>query len=283
MSDPQIVRTVAKLREAVAGWRASGHSVGLVPTMGGLHEGHLTLVRAALAKTDRVITTIFVNPTQFGAGEDLDSYPRREAEDANLIGGAGGQLVFVPSVGEVYPDGFSTRVEVDGLTDVLCGASRPGHFNGVTQVVSKLLNQAGADVAFFGEKDWQQLAVIRRMVRDLDIPTQINGVPTVRDDRGLALSSRNGYLSEAQVDIARQFNVILRKAAYDIGAGGFASECCSEAAEKILSAGFDKIDYVECRDAESLESVERAGTARARIFGAAYLGPARLIDNHAVN
>lgn len=283
MSMPMIFRTVEEMRAQVADWKAEGLRVGLVPTMGGLHAGHLTLVETALKNTDRVIATIFVNPTQFGEGEDLDSYPRTEDKDSRMIGDTGGHAVFIPSVEVMYPTGFSTRVEVDGLTDVLCGKTREGHFDGVTQVVAKLLNQAGADEAFFGEKDWQQLAVIRRMVRDLDIPTNIKGVPTVRDEYGLALSSRNGYLSEDQIDVARQFNVILRKAAYDIGTGGDAATCCAEAAEKILNAGFDKIDYVECRDAESLELVEKAEGRVARIFAAAFLGPARLIDNHAVS
>jgi pantoate--beta-alanine ligase len=166
---------------------------------------------------------------------------------------------------------------------MLCGATRPGHFDGVTQVVSKLLIQAGADMAFFGEKDWQQLAVIRRMARDLDIPTKIMGVPTVRDDFGLALSSRNGYLDAAQIDVARQFNVILRKAAYDIASGGFASDECAKAAQAILDAGFERIDYIECRDAHSLELIDRVEDQECRIFAAAYLGRARLIDNHAVS
>jgi len=283
MSDLALFRTVQDMRDQVATWRAEGLQIGLVPTMGGLHEGHQALVTRAAKKCDRVIATIFVNPTQFGEGEDLDSYPRTEKADCEKIDAAGGHGVFAPSVSEMYPDGFSTTVRVEGLTDMLCGASRPGHFDGVTQVVSKLLNQAGADMAFFGEKDWQQLAVIRRMVRDLDIPTKIMGVPTVRDEFGLALSSRNGYLSADEIEIARQFNVILRKAAYDIASGGFASEECAKAADAILAAGFDRIDYIECRDAHSLEAIERIDDEEARIFGAAYLGRARLIDNHAVS
>lgn len=283
MSDLALFRTVQDMRDQVATWRREGLKIGLVPTMGGLHEGHQSLVTRAAKKCDRVIATIFVNPTQFGEGEDLDSYPRTEKEDCAKIAAAGGDGVFVPTVSEMYPDGFSTTVRVAGLTDMLCGASRPGHFDGVTQVVSKLLNQAGADMAFFGEKDWQQLAVIRRMVCDLDIPTQIIGVPIVRDAFGLALSSRNGYLSAAEIEIARQFNVILRKAAYDIASGGYAAEECAKAADAILAAGFDRIDYVECRDAHSLQSVDRVEDEEARIFGAAYLGRARLIDNHAVS
>lgn len=282
MSQPMIFNTIAQMRAQVAAWRKAGLRIALVPTMGGLHAGHLQLVKAALADADRVIPTIFVNPTQFGADEDLDSYPRVEDADAAMIAGVGGHAVFIPSVREMYPDGFATKVTVEGLTEVLCGGSRPTHFDGVTQVVSKLLNQAGADVAFFGEKDWQQLAVIRRMAADLDIPTEVKGVPTVRDEYGLALSSRNGYLDEAQIEVARKLNVVLRKAAYDIAAGGFASEECARAAQALLDAGFERIDYVECRDAASLELVDRAGDAPCRIFGAAHIGRARLIDNHAV-
>ncbi len=276
-------RTVLEMRDQVAAWRRDGLRIGVVFTMGNLHEGHIALVQAALKNTDRVITTIFVNPTQFGAGEDLDSYPRTHEKDTNMVGAAGGHAMFVPSVSEMYPDGFSTRVVVDGLTDVLCGAARPGHFDGVAQIVTKLLNQAQADETFFGEKDWQQLAVVKRLARDLDIPTQINGVPIVRDDYGLALSSRNGYLSEEEIDIARKLNVILKKAAYDIGTGGFAADACEKAAEAILKAGFQKVDYVECRDADTLELIEKSEGRSCRIFGAAHLGRARLIDNHLVN
>ena len=282
MTSIPIFRTVADMRAQVQDWRTDGLSVGLVPTMGGLHAGHMALVKAAVKKADRVIATIFVNPTQFGEGEDLDSYPRTEDADVAMIAQAGGAGVFVPSVSEMYPEGFATRVEVDGLTNVLCGGTRPGHFNGVTQIVSKLLNQSQPDMAFFGEKDWQQLAVIRRMARDLDIPAQILGVATVRDEYGLALSSRNGYLSAAEIDVARQFNVILKKAAYAIGTGGIASEECNIAAEALLAAGFQKIDYIECRDSDSLEPVERLESQSCRIFGAAFLGKARLIDNHIV-
>ena len=282
MSDFQTFRTVDEMRTQVATWRAAGLTICLVPTMGGLHSGHQKLVARAAKKCDRVIATIFVNPTQFGKGEDLDSYPRTEMADCKMIAGAGGSAAFVPKVSEMYPDGFATSVKVSGLTGMLCGATRPGHFDGVTQVVSKLLNQAGADMAFFGEKDWQQLAVIRRMARDLDIPTKIMGVPTLRDKFGLALSSRNGYLDAAQIDVARQFNVILRKTAYDIASGGLAADECAKAAQAILDAGFERIDYVECRDAHSLELINRVEDQETRIFAAAYIGRARLIDNHAV-
>lgn len=277
------VETIADLRRQVAEWHAAGLTVGLVPTMGALHDGHLSLITRMLGNADRVVTTIFVNPTQFGAGEDLEAYPRTREADTAMIEQTGGHLLFAPPVDEIYPEGFATRVEVDGLTDVLCGLSRPGHFDGVTLVVAKLLNMAQADFAIFGEKDWQQLAVIRRMAKDLDIPTKIMGGPIIRDEFGLALSSRNAYLNAAELAVARQLNVVLRKAAYDIAAGGSAPEICAAAAERLLAAGFRKVDYVECRDAVGLAPVESIGEAPARIFGAAHIGRARLIDNHAVN
>ncbi|MCP5074242.1 MAG: 4-phosphopantoate--beta-alanine ligase, partial [Rhodobacteraceae bacterium] len=230
---------------------------------------------------EHVITTIFVNQTQFGAGEDLESYPRDEVSDLTLIEEAGGHAAFVPLLSVMYPDGFATRVTVDGLTEPWCGANRPGHFDGVTQIVTKLLNQAGADFAMFGEKDWQQLAVVRRLARDLDIATEIVGVPIVRDEFGLALSSRNSYLSTADLAVARQFNVILRGAAAEIVAGD-ATTACEKAAAEILAAGFLKVDYVECRTADGLELVAGSPKVPSRVFGAARLGGARLIDNHAV-
>jgi pantoate--beta-alanine ligase len=251
--------------------------------MGSLHSGHISLIENLLKSCDRVITTIFVNPTQFGEGEDLDAYPRTEAEDVAKIMAAGGHLVFVPHVAEVYPEGFATRVEVDGLTDVLCGASRPGHFDGVTQVVAKLLNQAGPDVAIFGEKDWQQLTVIRRMVRDLDIPVEIQGATIVRDEFGLALSSRNAYLSADEIVIARQFNTILRRCVYDIASSDRSDDSIEDAKMRLNEAGITNIDYLECRDAETLEPIVRLSDRSARLFSAVYIGPARLIDNFPIN
>ncbi|MEO1562918.1 MAG: pantoate--beta-alanine ligase [Pseudomonadota bacterium] len=278
----KIVTTVGGLRDDVATWKQEGRRVGLVPTMGYLHEGHLSLITSALSDCDRVVVSIFVNPTQFGAGEDLNAYPRDLDRDLKLIAETGGHLAFVPGVEVMYPNGFSTRVEVDGLTDVMDGAARPGHFNGVTQVVSKLLNQAQADVAVFGEKDWQQLAIIRRMATDLDVPTEIRGAPIVRDDYGLALSSRNAYLSADELTVARKLNVILKKAAYDIAASEYPAAICEIAVESILAAGFASVDYVECRDAETLEAIEKLGDRPARLFAAAKIGRARLIDNVAV-
>lgn len=277
-----IFRTIADMRKQVGIWKSKNLSVGLVPTMGGLHEGHIALVQSAKKKCDRVITTIFVNPTQFGVDEDLAIYPRSEESDCEVIAGAGGSAVFIPSILEMYPEGFLTTVCVSELTDKLCGASRPGHFDGVTQVVSKLLNQANADVAFFGEKDWQQLTIIRRLAVDLNIPTSIKGVPTVRDKFGLALSSRNGYLDFKQTEKARLLSSVLSKAAYDIASGSDASLECAKVVKILLGYGFDRIDYIECRNAHSLELIERADIAECRIFAAVYLGNVRLIDNHAI-
>ena len=279
----EIVRTVADLRARVRAWRAAGQTVALTPTMGALHEGHLTLVELGREHADRVVATIFVNPTQFGPTEDLAAYPREEARDAAMLEGAGCDLIFAPSPAEMYPPGFSTKVRVEGLTDCLCGATRPGHMDGVAQVVSKLLNQAQADVAIFGEKDWQQLAVITRMARDLDIPTRILGAPTIREADGLAMSSRNRYLDAEQRQVAGQLNVILRAAAADIAGGAPARARMAQAAEALLAAGFDKVDYAECRHGDDLTPVETFDPAHpARVFGAAHLGRARLIDNIAV-
>lgn len=278
-----IVRTVAALRESVAGWRGAGARVALTPTMGALHDGHLTLVRLGRANADRVVATIFVNPTQFGAGEDLASYPRDEDRDAAMLAGAGCDLLFAPDVAEMYPPGFATEVRVRGLTDVLCGAARPGHFDGVAQVVTKLLNQAQADVAIFGEKDWQQLAVIRRLARDLDIPTAILGAPIAREPDGLAMSSRNRYLTEAERAAAPAMFAALTRAASRLAAGASAASAAAEAEAALIAAGFQTPDYVEARDAQTLAALERVDPQRpARVFAAARLGRARLIDNVAV-
>ncbi len=279
----QTFLTVHDMRRQVVAWKAKGLRIGLVPTMGNMHAGHIALVRAALNECDRVITTIFINPTQFGAHEDLDNYPKTEKTDSDMVLAAGGHAVFGPSASEMYPVGFSTRVIVDGLTDCLCGVARPGHMDGVSQVVTKLLNQAHADIAFFGEKDWQQLAIIKRLAKDLDIETEIHGVATVRDEYGLALSSRNGYLSLDEIETARKLNVILKKTAYDISCGGYAINECAKAVKLLLQAGFETVDYVDCRDAQTLELVDNAEGRSCRIFAAAHVGPARLIDNHLVN
>ena len=276
----ETVSTVAALRARVRTWQGAGERIALTPTMGALHEGHLSLVTLGRAHAERVVATIFVNPTQFGAGEDLAAYPRDEARDAAMLERAGCDLIFAPSLEEMYPPGFSTEVRVEGLTDCLCGAVRPGHFDGVAQVVTKLLNQAQADVAIFGEKDWQQLAVIRRLARDLDIPTEILGAPIVREADGLAMSSRNRYLDEAQRAVAGQLSRVIRAAADRVALGAPPAAEMDAGVRALIEAGFDQVDYVECRDAENLTPVERFDPGRpARVFAAARLGRARLIDN----
>jgi pantoate--beta-alanine ligase len=226
--------------------------------------------------------SIFINPTQFGDEEDLDKYPKTQESDCLLINDAGGSAAFIPNVLEMYPIGFATKVSVSGLTNILCGASRPGHFDGVTQIVAKLLNQVSADRAFFGEKDWQQLTVIRRLVRDLDISTKIISVATVRDEFGLALSSRNSYLDSSQLNIARKLSSILQMSAYNIASGGYSSVECAQAAQILLESGFEKIDYLECRNSHSLDLIERTTEDECRIFAAVYINNVRLIDNHVV-
>lgn len=273
----ETVRTVADLRTRVRGWRGRGERVGLVPTMGALHEGHLELLRLAATRADRVVATIFVNPTQFGPSEDLAAYPRDEARDRAMLEGAGCDLLFAPPAAEMYPDGFATAVRVERLTECLCGPLRPGHFEGVALVVTKLLNQVQADIAVFGEKDWQQLVVIRRLARDLDIATEIVGAPVVREADGLAMSSRNRYLDPAQRAVAGRLNKVLFAAAERIARGAPAG---AEAAAALRAAGFEAVDYVECREAETLEPVEQFDPVRpARLFAAARIGRARLIDN----
>lgn len=276
-----IVRTIADLRARVAAWRVEGYSVGLVPTMGALHAGHLALVKAAVRETDRVVASLFVNPAQFGPNEDLDKYPRREAEDAAKFQAEGGALLFAPPVEEVYPDGFATTVTVSGLTEGLCGAARPGHFEGVATVVSKLLLQCVPDRAYFGEKDYQQLQVIKRMARDLDIPVTIVGVPTVREEGGLALSSRNEYLSPRQRDVALNLNRVLRTVAAGVAEGADAKSQVAWGVGELRKAGFDEVDYLEVCDAETLEPL-RTADRPARVLAAARLGGIRLIDNVAL-
>lgn len=276
----ETIRTVAALRGAVERWRGGGETVALVPTMGALHEGHLSLVRLAHRHATRVVATIFVNPTQFAPSEDLAAYPRDEAADAAMLAGAGCDLLYAPGVAEMYPPGFATEVRVTGLTDVLCGAARPGHFDGVAQVVTKYLNQAQADLAVFGEKDWQQLAVIRRLAADLDIPTRILGAPVARVADGLALSSRNRYLTETERAAAPALYTAISGAAAAIASGGDAAAAVAQARNAIRAAGFASVDYVEAREAATLAPVDRHDPARpARVFAAARLGAARLIDN----
>nr|WP_207459949.1 pantoate--beta-alanine ligase [Azospirillum sp. SYSU D00513] len=273
-----VARTVADLRARVAAWRREGQTVALVPTMGALHEGHLTLVRQAKERAGRVVASLFVNPTQFAPHEDFDRYPRDEAGDAAKLASAGCDLLYAPSVGEMYPEGFATSIAVGGPSEGLCGAFRPHMFGGVAVVVTKLFLQALPDVALFGEKDYQQLMVIRRFTRDLDIPVQVVGVPTVREPDGLALSSRNAYLTADERARAPELNRALAEAAAALTAGAEAAEVIERAQARIAAAGFGNIDYVELRDAESLEPVARVERP-ARLLAAAWLGKARLIDN----
>ncbi len=274
-----VVCTIAELRSHIAGWRKAGARIGLVPTMGALHEGHMALVRAARAECDQVVATIFVNPKQFAPNEDLAAYPRREAADLAMLRAEGVALVFTPAVTEIYPPGFATTVRVASLTDCLCGAHRPGHFDGVATVVTKLLLQSLPDAAYFGEKDYQQLLVVRRLARDLDIPARIAGVPTVREPDGLALSSRNAYLSPQERQIAPKLARVLRRIAAALTAepGAVARETVLGRAE-LEQAGF-AVEYLELREADTLAPVTSAVSRPARIFGAVHLGRTRLIDN----
>ena len=276
-----LVRTKAALRAALAQPRREGLTVGLVPTMGFLHDGHLALLRAARARCDVVVMSLFVNPTQFGPGEDLDRYPRDEERDLRLASGAGVDLVFAPDAAEVYPEGFATAVEVGGqLAEVLDGdPSRrgPGHFRGVATVVAKLFNVVGPDVAYFGQKDAQQAAVVRRMVRDLDFPVRIEVLPTVREPDGLAMSSRNAYLGPEDRERAVALSRALAAAEREARAGSLAAGL--RAARGELRAAGVEPEYLEARDAESLEPVAELGERPVLIALAARVGPARLIDN----
>lgn len=277
------VRTVADLRAAVRRWRTKGLSVGLVPTMGALHAGHLALVQAAARSCDRVVASIFVNPTQFNDASDLDKYPRREAEDAAVLARAGADLLFAPTVEEMYPTGFATTVSVGALTAGLEGAHRPGHFEGVATVVMKLLLQALPDIAFFGEKDFQQLQVITRMAADLDIPVLIEGVPTVREADGLALSSRNERLTADERRNAPALARVLRAVAARAAAEEPVMPAIAWAEAELLAAGFSAVDYIAVCDAATLQPLEKVDSgAPARVLGAAHLGAVRLIDNVAV-
>ena len=276
----QIVRDVAALRRALAALREGGATIALVPTMGALHAGHMALVEAARKRAVHVVASIFVNPKQFGANEDLDTYPRREAADAAMLEQAGCALLWAPTVAAMYPQGFATNVSVAGVSEGLCGAARPGHFDGVATVVAKLFNQVRPDVALFGEKDFQQLAVIRRMAADLDLDLEIVGVPTERDSDGLALSSRNAYLSAAEREAAAELPRALSEAASAIAGGAGISEALAGARQRLEAAGFVP-EYVELRDSASLSPVDRLERP-ARILAAARLGSTRLIDNFGV-
>jgi pantoate--beta-alanine ligase len=274
------VRTVADLRAAVRGWRDAGLRVALVPTMGFLHQGHLSLVRLGHARADRVVASLFVNPTQFAPSEDFAAYPRDEARDAALLAGAGCDLLYAPAVGEMYPQGFATTVSVAGVSAPMDGLARPTHFAGVATIVAKLLVQCQPDAAIFGEKDYQQLMVIKRLARDLDLPVEIVGAPTVREPDGLALSSRNSYLTPEQRGIAPQLNAALRSAGEALRAGASVAEAEADGLAALTAAGFASVDYFEVRGADDLARLGPGPVdAPARVFVAARLGKARLIDN----
>ncbi|WP_375422197.1 pantoate--beta-alanine ligase [uncultured Sphingomonas sp.] len=266
-----------RLRQAVTAWRSAGQAVALVPTMGALHAGHIALIEAAKRPGTRVVASIFVNPKQFGPAEDLGRYPRREASDARMLNAAGCDLLWAPSVETMYPMGFATNIAVAGVSDGFDGAARPGHFDGVATVVTKLFNQVRPDLAYFGEKDFQQLAVIRRLVADLDMPIEIVGVPTQRDDDGLALSSRNIYLDDDQRARAVALPRALGIAARSIGRGDLVEDALTEARATLIAAGFE-IDYVALADAETLAE-DPAPDRPRRLLAAARLGTTRLIDN----
>ncbi|QNE05398.1 pantoate--beta-alanine ligase [Croceicoccus marinus] len=282
----QTVRALNPLRQtvdALRGQAAGGARLALVPTMGALHEGHLTLVRRAKELAGLVAVSIFVNPRQFGPNEDLDAYPRQMERDTALLEAEGVDLLWAPDVGAMYPAGYATNIGVSGVSAGLCGADRPGHFDGVATVVCKLFNQVRPDIALFGEKDWQQLAVIRRMARDLDLTQphvdDIVGVPIVREADGLAMSSRNAYLSAGQRQAAGRLNIAMREAIAQLGSDD-AAAVMADLRAAIIAAGFDSVDYAELRDADSIGLLD-APNGNARLFVAARIGGTRLIDNMA--
>ncbi|MER8692358.1 pantoate--beta-alanine ligase [Mesorhizobium opportunistum] len=277
MSRPAVVDSVAALRARIRDWRRDGLRVAMVPTMGALHEGHLSLIRIARERAERCVVSIFVNPTQFAPSEDLDKYPRQLARDLDMLATARADLAFTPTVDAMYPAGFATRISVGGPSAGLESDFRPTFFDGVATVVAKLFLQATPDYAVFGEKDYQQLCVVRQLCRDIDLPVEIIGAPTIRDAHGLAMSSRNAYLGEAELQIARQLNVVLRKTAAALAAGADQKDTIAEARRTLIAAGFHTVDYVEARESLTLGPWrhDRAG----RILAAAWLGKTRLIDN----
>ena len=281
----QTARELEVLRSAVAELRSGGGTIALVPTMGALHEGHLTLVRQAKEAADHVVASIFVNPRQFGEGEDLDAYPRQLARDSQLLETEGTSLLWAPPPQEVYPEGYATNISVAGVSEGLCGGDRPGHFDGVATVVCKLFNQILPDMAFFGEKDWQQLAVIRRMARDLDLSMPsvdaIHGVPIVREADGLAMSSRNAYLSPEQRSNAAALPKAMKDAIAVLAGGGDTQRALGNLRETLMVSGFDSVDYAEVRDADNLKPLS-SDNGNARLFVAARIGGTRLIDNMAI-
>jgi pantoate--beta-alanine ligase len=286
MTDPPnlpIVRTVAALRAHTRLWRERGETIALVPTMGALHEGHLSLVRMARAQADRVVASVFVNPRQFGPKEDFAAYPRDERTDADLLSGERCDLMYAPDPAEMYPPGFSTNVSVGALAEVMDGAARPGHFDGVATVVTKLLTQAQPNVAIFGEKDYQQLLIIRRLIKDLDLQVEALGAPIVLAPDGLALSSRNAYLSPSERRTAAKLNGVLAETAQALAGGKSVAEAESLARAALAASGFDKVDYLEVRSADDLSPLGPGPlNGFGRVFAAVWLGRTRLIDNRPV-
>ena len=274
----KIIRTKTELRALTESWRRAGETIGVVPTMGALHAGHLSLVDRACAENDRVIVTLFVNPKQFNNPEDLANYPRTEHSDAEKLTPYGADILYVPDGAQMYPEGFATTVSVTGVSAGLCGGARPGHFDGVATVVTKLFLQCDADRAYFGEKDYQQLQVVIRLAEDLDLKTEIVGCPTVREDDGLAMSSRNLRLGPGPREIAPVIAQVLDDAARVISRGGQVAQALDNARAALLSAGFDTIDYLELRSDPDLKLMTRADRP-GRLFLAAWLDGVRLIDN----
>ncbi len=278
---PQIIRTLKELREIVAGWKAKGETVGVVPTMGALHQGHLSLVRAAKSECDRAIVTIFINPKQFNNPEDYENYPRTEEEDARKLISLRADVVYVPDGEQMYPSGFATTVSVEGITQGLCGAHRSGHFDGVATIVTKLFTQTQADKAYFGEKDYQQLQVVTRLALDLDLPVEVIGCPTIREEDGLAMSSRNLLLSDRARTWAPELHRAMEEMVEGLMSGGDHVSLKGAAVKRIERAGFSEIEYLDLRTADKLELVETLEQP-TRLLAAAWLGGVRLIDNIAV-
>jgi len=276
-----ILRRLDDLRALRRDWMLKGETLGLVPTMGALHAGHLSLVEAAKSACDHVVVTIFVNPKQFNSPEDLANYPRTEHEDAEKLAPFGVDAIYVPDPDQIYPEGYATTVSLSGITEVMEGPNRPGHFEGVATVVAKLFLQSGADQAFFGEKDYQQLMVVRRMARDLDIPIEVIGCPTVREPSGLAMSSRNMRLSPAATETAGQLNPMMEAAAARLRAGEDYAPLEAEVRARLRDLGFSEIEYIDLRCAEDLATMTRLDRP-ARMLVAAWLDGVRLIDNIAV-
>ncbi|MCA1654058.1 MAG: pantoate--beta-alanine ligase [Sphingomicrobium sp.] len=277
----QIIRDLAGLEPALAAWREAGERLALVPTMGALHAGHMALVAEARRRAKRVVATIFVNPLQFGAGEDLDRYPRQEEADAALLEGGGCDLLWMPDVADLYPPGFATAISVSGISERWDGAARPGHFDGVATVVAKLLLGVRPNIALFGEKDFQQLAVIRRLVADLGLTVEIVGVPTVREADGLALSSRNAYLSSDERHRAVALPQALESAREAIRSGDPVDVSVAASIAALTAAGFGRVDYFALVDGATLAPLDQPAPG-ARLIAAAHLGSTRLIDNLAL-